>query len=210
MSDRSDPSAHRVAALLADAGWADLLNRILMGLCHDVNGRVASLEAARQLAEMGASGPDNLGYEVERLTGVAARMEALVGDVEGPAAAFPLSALLATAVELHAHLKDVGGAPLAVAEEPDLPPVLVNEARGVRLLLLFVDLASRAGVESLELGGDADGAELSFAAPEADAERERAAALDRVAACDGGRVSWKADRCSLELPSLARARAEGR
>lgn len=181
-----------------------------MGLCHDVNGRVASLGAVIQLVELGESIPDSFPAELDRLEDVARRMTLLVGHLEAPPAALPIGDLVDRAVELQRNLKDLGGGTVRVDRASGLPPVLVNEGRCFRALALFVDLAGRWGADGITLGGDADGVDVTFEVDPERLDHDALASLDRVVALDGGTVAGDGGRCAFELPSLSRARAEGR
>ena len=205
---------HPAAVLLAEAGWPAFQDRLILGLCHDLNGRVASLQAVTHLVEMGEPLPATLGIEAERLKEVANRLALLHGDLEAPPTPFALDQLLRLAVDTYARLKDVDGSTVDVGVNEGAPPVLVNEGRFMRTLLLFVDWArcsTSGSALTLEVTGDADGVEVGFDAPEEQPDARRPlSALDRVASIEGGRVSLDAGRGILALPSLSRSRAEGR
>lgn len=199
---------HPAAAALARAGWLALEHRLYLGLGHDVNGRLGSLHAVAHLLDSGEPLPTSFAHEVERLEGVARRLTLLAGDPDAPAIPLALDDLLGRALELHARLvdRDVQG-----DVPPGLPSLLVGEARMLRLLLLALDAASaEASADALafEVTGDREGASLSFPAPRLDESRR--AALDTAAGIDGGSVTKQDGALVLRLPSLSRARTEGR
>lgn len=181
-----------------------------MGLCHDVNGRVASLGAVIQLVELGEPIPPSFSEELDRLEDVARRMTLLVGHVEAAPTPFDIGILLERAVDLQRHLKDLSQRRIGLNAEPGLPAVLVNEGRCFRTLALFVDLAVRLGADTIALGGTAEGVQISFEIDADALDRQTIAALDRLAAADGGNVAHDGRRCSLRLTSLSRARSAGR
>lgn len=211
--DADAMSPHPAAGLLANAGWSALQDRILMDLCHDLNGRIAALHALRQLTEMGETAPTDLASELARLEGVAGRLSQLLGAVDG-APPVPLEprqlverALACLRGASHAH----GGIDLAV--EGALPAVLVNEGRCLRTILLFADrAAAMRGDVVFTIRGDPEGVELAFDVDGGVGPDDAAdlALLDAVLRLDGGAVSVEPARCALRLPSLTRARAEGR
>lgn len=162
------------------------------------------------LVEMGEPIPDNFPSEVVRLEQVGRRLARLSGDATGEPTPQALHSLVTGAVQLVNRLKDVDPPIVEPVAPVDLPAVLVNEPRGLRALLLFVDLANRCadGGVDLRLEGDVDGVALSF--PGDPGRSGDTAALSAVLALDGGAVRWTGGRCRLSLPSLKRARAEGR
>jgi hypothetical protein len=215
----SDPetdamSPHPAAVLLANAGWSALQDRVLMDLCHDLNGRIAALHALWQLTEMGETPPTDLASELARLEGVAGRLSQLLGAVdEAPPVPLEPRQLVERALKCLEGASHASQGSLDLAVEGPLPAVLVNEGRCLRTILLFVDRAvAMAGDVSFTIRGDPDGIELAFdveggAGPDDGADL---ALLDAVLRLDGGAVSVEPARCALRLPSLARARADGR
>jgi hypothetical protein len=76
-----------------------------------------------------------------------------------------------------------------------------------------VDAASRDGEgppRTLDVSGGQEGVSAGFTLGAGEGDPDRLAALDRLVRLDGGRVAREGRRWSLSLPSLARARAEGR
>jgi hypothetical protein len=209
--DEDNAHLHPAAAALARAGWLALEHRLYLGFCHDVNGRVGSLQALEYLLDAGEPLPSSFGHEVARLEGVARRLTLLTGDPDAPAAPHTLLDLLGRALELHAGLKDLDDRPVEAEVPPGLSPVLVGEARTVRLLLLALDAAYRAsggGALALSVTGDRDGVRVALPAPAGD--EGVPGALHSAASIDGGTLTAEGGKWVLRLPSLARARAEGR
>jgi hypothetical protein len=155
--------------------------------------------------------PSSFGHEVERLEGVARRLTLLTGDPDAPATPQTLGELLGRALELHRGLKDLDDRQVETDVPSGLSSLLVGEARTVRFLLLALDAAYRASdgaTLALTVSGDRDGVRVTLPAPEsADALRS---ALDAAASIDGGKVTAEDGAWVLRLPTLARARAEGR
>lgn len=173
---------------------------------------MTSLYAVTQLVDMGEPLPGSFDKEVERLADVARRVALLQGDMEASPTPISLSDVLERANGLHGGLKDLTQSEVNVDLDDAGHAVLVNEARALRLVLLFYDLASRygdAGSVTLQVAGDERGAEVSFIVPP-DAPMSALKPLDRVAGLEGGRVDFEAGRCTLHLPSLALARERGR
>jgi hypothetical protein len=215
----SDPdtgamSPHPAAVLLANAGWSALQDRILMDLCHDLNGRIAALYALWQLTEMGETPPTDLASELARLEGVAGRLAQLLGAVdEAPPAPLEPRQLVERALKCLEGASHASHGSLDLAVEGTLPAVCVNEGRCLRTILLFVDRAvAMAGDVAFTIRGDPDGVELAFDVDGGVGPDDGAnlALVDAVVRLDGGAVSVEPARCALRLPSLTRARAEGR
>jgi hypothetical protein len=212
--DTDATSPHRAAVLLARAGWSALQDRILMDLCHDLNGRIATLYALWQLTEMGETPPTDLASELARLEGVAGRLSQLLGAVD-EARPVPLEPqqLVERALRCLEGASHASHGSLDLVLEGALPAVLVNEGRCMRTILLFVDRAvALRGDVTFTIRGVPDGVELAFdvdggVGPDDGADL---ALLDAVLRLDGGAVSVEPARCALTLPSLERARAEGR
>lgn len=172
---------------------------------------MTSLYAVSQLVDLGEPLPASFDSEVERLADVARRVTLLRGDVEAPPTPFALPDILDRAGTLYAGLKNLTDSRIELAVGEGTPAVLINEARELRLMLLFFDLASHHGQGGrviLEVGGDADGAFVSFVVQ--DSSMPALEPLDRAAALAGGSVDRVDGRCTLRLPSLSRSRAEGR
>lgn len=203
---------HPAAAALADAGWSDLQDRLILGFCHDLNGRVTSLYAVSQLVDLGEPLPDSFDTEVVRLEEVARRVAFLHGDLESAPGPFSLPDLLDRAVGLHGGLKDLTASEVRLNVADGGPALLVNEGRCLRLLLLFFEAAVRYADErsaALDVISNGNGVEISFPVPEGEPVSDLDP-LDRVASLDSGRVVVTEGRCRLRLLTLSAARALGR
>lgn len=205
--------AHRTAALLAEAGWHALLDRILLRVGHDLNGRLAAMEALQQLVELGDVPTDSLRREAERLEALSRLVARLPADLGAERSAFSLGGLLERALEVMASLDRTEEGVAALRLDEEAPPVLVNEGRCFRGLLLYVDWVHRSGVEGslvFEVRGDPDTVEVRCALGSDDVDSEPLERLSRVFALDGGSVGLdEVLGARLSLPSLARARAGG-
>ncbi len=202
------PTPHGSASRLAAAGWGPFQDRLVLGLCHDVNGRVTSLQAVTQLVDMGEPLPETFGIEVERLEELAERMSVLYGNVEAPPIPFSLPELLERAAKLYGQLKSGSPETVRLAIQEGTPPVLINEGRCLRYLLLFLDEACTTGESpevTLEVVGDREGVQLWFKAGPG-TEAPGLDALDELVQLDSGEVIFEAGRWVLRLPSLSRAR----
>ncbi len=211
MSERSGPTARDGAVLLAEAGWSSLQDLVVFQLCHDLNGRLASLRAASELARMGEPVPGAVEREVDRLEHLVGLLAILVGELDAPPVPMSFDGLLRQALELYGLLAPDADSGLIEREEGAASPsVLVSERRALRSLLLFVHHAGgapTAAAPALRVATDPAGVSVSFAPPSGEMEPALLRALDGLLRLDGGSVRLEAGRCSLRLPSLVASRA---
>jgi hypothetical protein len=210
---QSLPVARRAAGLLAEAGWTDLFDRVIHGVCHDLNGRVTSLHAVTQLVELGEGLPPTFGVEEERLAQIARGLMMIPYDLGAEPNAAILPELMERVLSIHDKVRDVelSKPHLTVGEE--VPPVLVNEGRCVRALVLVVDRYLRHAPKAdaaIRVAASSGDAEVSLpGAADALSETE-AEALAEVLAMDGVELRGNEDELRVVFPSLARAREESR
>jgi hypothetical protein len=203
-----------VASLLAQSGWGYVLDRILAGVCHDLNGRVSSLQAVTQLLALGEPLPDTFHTEPEQLADIARFVALIPSDLGAEPIPIAAEEILHTAVDLHARVRGaiVEPTPLEILE--GVPPVLVNRGRAVRGAILLTDYSMRSLPEPdrpIRLGGDSVQAIIEFPVGDAGSQDpDLLEPLARLFEIDGGDLQVTHGQLLFRLPSLAAARAAGR
>ena len=210
----SPPRGHEAASLLALSGWSFVLDRILAGVCHDLNGRVSSLLAVTQLIELGEPLPTTFQAEPAKLEAVArflALIPAYLGAEPNPNR---MQDLLSTAMDLHAKVRGMLEEPPPVRFAEDLPPVLVSEGRAVRGLVLLLDHSMRSFPEPdvpVSVAGDPSLVSVTVPMGNADIRDDEALHhLGLLFEMDGAELTVEKEALVLRLPSLSAARSAGR
>ncbi len=217
----SSEEAISSAELLARAGWLDLLDDLHGGLCHDVNSRVASVEALLHILELdgGTAGRTEvyLAPEAVRLAELARVLGHLSGRVDARAEAFEMAEILSVAALLHARHRTLGTLEAQVSPTPQVAPVRASRPRLLRVLLLLLAAAGSgahaAGSKALraEITGTEGWVELRVRwgakgtgprGPELLAGS--AESLARLLALDDGGLLAEEDALGLRLPALGR------
>ncbi|HSW31123.1 MAG TPA: hypothetical protein VLH75_16680 [Longimicrobiales bacterium] len=208
---RSDPGEHPTAALLAAAGWLDLLDDVHGGLCHDLNSRAASFEGLLQILEMDESEASRtLSYlrpEAERLASLAETLGLLSGRVDAPPEAFELQDPVAAAVRLFGRATALRHLEVSVTQGLPAPSVRASRPRVLRVVLLLLAEAGRApGIPGLrvETSGEGSRAEVLIhregdPGPALGPEREP---LQRLLALDGGALLEGPGMVGCSFPGL--------
>lgn len=201
--------------LLARAGWFTTADRILSGISHDVNGRVAAFRALVQLVQLGESAEEALGLlagEVDRLEGVSRLLTALQDRATaGPEVMDPRE-LLEEVVRLHGKHRGLENVATELVVEPESPAVRASRKPLQRALLTALgriawSVAERGGRSvRVSCAREADGGVRIEAAP-GPLRRERGGSrppvpygtqsgedfgesLASLLADDGAEVSW--------------------
>ncbi len=146
MSDTS--SAERLVRL-AHAGWNDVSDRILAGLCHDLNGRVTSLAGMVQLLqfdEEASSMAPFLDEEVQRLEESVRQVRMLAGEPEEEPEPIHLPEVLPSLLALFSKHRHMEGVETQLTVRDGLIPVLGRWTLTGRAILLAL---SAAGWEAL-------------------------------------------------------------
>jgi hypothetical protein len=214
VADEAATSDNTTASvLLAEAGWDRVLNGILHGFCHDLNGRVTSLEAIKQLVGMGEPTPD-LSIEAERLSGVTKKLASICGDLGGPAGGLMLEDVAEAALSLAAKgLRDLSE-PVPLQRAAESMPVRVNETRLLRGLVVLVHTVAEAARASPATAVEADELEVRFVvgwpgaeAPTDTLNADAMSALASLFKMDEGALAITGEKIVLRFPSLAALRA---
>lgn len=210
-------SENQQSAGIAPGEWQAVLEELLRGVVHASNNRFTTLLSLAQLAELDGGNPEDaavMRQELSRLHEVISSIGALVGHIEQPEA-LDLHAMLANALSIHASHSRERGTPCEVRRSGGEAIIRVPRAALFRLLLIAVDSARRANVETpdsapvFELATSETLVQLK--APSA--RQPGADALALAAACRGA-LRWDGGYWVFEMPTLiavrARERAEAR
>jgi hypothetical protein len=188
--------------------WTLLLEDLLRGLVHAMNNRVTALSA---FAEMGAVDGETLDagilrQEINRLHAVSS-MVGVLASRSGEMEALELSGVLEVALNVHTHHPRVRGVSCIVEKTGAVMPVRVPRWALLRLALLMVDAAKRAGIAAnadsvtVRLSGDDAIVRVRVVA----AQPLGAYSMSLAALC-GGELGYANGEVLLELPSLLEVR----
>jgi len=209
-----------LARSLADAGWFQVLDDILGGFGHDLNGRVASFEGLIMLVELDEPGEETpvlpyLQTETGRLSEIVRTFRGLQGDIDGdPEAMWPPDAV-AHVGGLHRRHRGLDRVTTESQVAEGLPPIRVNPSRLARTLLIVLSRAGRAAVEAdvttVTLGVREEMERVLFEVAWADAPADQGwdpgalEPLNHIAQADGGVVESTADGgVRVSFPAMTR------
>lgn len=153
------PAEHAVeapasAVLLAEAGWFEVLDDLHGGLCHDLNGRVSSLDGLLQILQL--DGPDDtnvISYiesEAGRLAETVQVLRTLSGRLDVPPQALAAQDLVTRALALHRRHRGLEIHQHRYEMTQDLPPFRASLPRVLRVLLVVLSRAGRDARASTE------------------------------------------------------------
>ncbi len=198
-------------SLLESAGWSALVDRIIRGVCHDLNSRVSSLMAVTQLMQLGEPVPEAFQDETAKLEQLARLLQLIPANPEAGAEARLPQDLVAEALSMHAKARDKGYVrPPRVSVADGTPAVLVGAGRTVRAMALLID---RLGGDwdrldrPVVVRGDAKAAHIDIPSVAPVPPGPWTAALSAVFAMDAGSCSVTADGATVSFPSLEVSRA---
>ncbi len=194
--------------MTSEGEWTPLLEELLRGLVHAMNNRVTALSA---FAELTAVDDATLGVDMLRreINGVHA-VSAFVGELASRSEtieALELASVLEVALNLHGHHPRMRSVSCTLEQTGDVLPVRVPRWALLRLTLLMVDAAKRAGAAAktpsavVRLSGDDTFVRAHVASPE-----PLGADAMRLAALCGGQLRHANGEALLELPSLLEIR----
>jgi hypothetical protein len=195
-----------------ESEWTALFEDLLRGLMHAMNNRVTALSAFAELAAVDdvALELDMLRHEIHRLHEVSTLVSVLASRSD-ELESLELSTVLEMALLIHSHHPRMRSVPCTLEKAGAILPVRVPRWAMLRLALLMIDAAKRAGAESrapavaMWLSGDQVAVRLHLAGP--DPLGLEASAL---AALCGGTLSHANGEGVLELPSLLEIRRRER
>ncbi len=192
--------------------WARLSEELLRGLVHAMNNRVTALSAFAELAALDGEPlePAVIRQEITRLHGVNALIGVMSARNEEPEA-LEIRAVLEVALNLHQHHPRMRSVPCTMEQSGVVLPVRVPRWALLRLLLIMVDDARRAGAAEgkeavvVRISGDESRVRASICS--AEPLGDDAAAL--AALCGGTLVAGNGE-VAVELPSLLELRRRDR
>jgi hypothetical protein len=141
--------------------------RVLVGLCHDLNDRLAVLHGLLHLGTRDGSVSEaavvKLGAELERMELLVFRLRQLAREPEAVVEALIVPELLAEAVELLTHHPDRAELPIRVDAATYVPPVRSDRAALRALLLAAAGELPLVEGAAVTCGADGDDVVLGFA-----------------------------------------------
>lgn len=211
-SERAMPEMVAALAVPGAADWLTLSDELLAGLVHALNNRVTALSVCAELASLGDEqmlGQGVLLDEVGRLQ----RAAALVGllPARGHAEALEVAPVLADAIAIHSHHPRMRVIECSVEAQAGMQPVRVPRWALLRLLLVMVDAAKGAALDTpnasatLRLSSDDSAVRIRAVARES----EGAYAIEMATLC-GGMLTREGRELVLCLPSLSEVRRRER
>jgi len=204
-------SAETIPAAAA-AQWAELSDALLAGLVHMLNNRVTALSVCAELATLGDAEMISGGVltnEMQRLQRASALLGLLPSRPHSPEA-LELRPVLDDALALHAHHPRTRLVPCDVSADGTMQPVRAPRWALLRLMLVLVDSAKDAAVES------ASGVTIRLSSDERSARVHVATRSDGgpygavMASLCGGELSRDGDELVLSLPTLLSLRQRER
>lgn len=194
--------------MTSEGEWTPLLEDLLRGLVHAMNNRVSALSA---FAEFAALDDETLGlgmlrkeingvHAVSQLVGVLASRSETVEALE-------LKPVVELALSLHSHHPRMRGVPCTLDQPGHVLPVRVPRWALLRLTLLMVNAARRAGAATktpsvaITISGDDMYVRAHVTSPE-----PPGADAIRLAALCGGQLRHANGEVLFELPSLLEIR----
>lgn len=201
------PEMVATLAIPGATDWLTLSDELLAGLVHALNNRVTALSVCAELAALGDEqmlGQSVLLDEVGRLQ----RAAALVGllPARGHAEAMEMAPVLADAIAIHSHHPRMRAIACTVEAQAGMQPVRVPRWALLRLLLIMVDAAKRAALDTTEsatvrLSSDDSAVRVRVLARESEAPY----AVEMATLC-GGVLTREGRELVLCLPSLSEVR----
>lgn len=219
----TEPSsgAPDVDVLLARAGWFRVLDDLHGGLCHDLNGRVSSLDGLLHILHMDESAEEKvMGFiegETERLSGTVKILRSLSGLPSRESEALQVDEVVARATALHQRHRGLEGQKTHATVAENTPPVRSAPPRLLRVILIVLSHLGHAardikasGVNAM-VQGEEGRVVFRFSVHGGDGQEDLSALgdvkgpLGAVLAVDGGELDVTAAGVSFSLPALTRA-----
>jgi hypothetical protein len=123
---------------LNEAGWGVVLDRLLRGVGHGVNGRAAALASWIDLSDTGVVETEHLEPEVTRLTSLARQVSSMVVGPDEPAEVLLLGEVLEHAVPVHEMHRGLESVATVIEKVGDPPPLKAPWARLTHVLLILL------------------------------------------------------------------------
>jgi hypothetical protein len=140
MTTASDPR-QALLRTIDEAGWPMVAERVIRGICHDLNGRINSLMSLSYLLNSGSMKWDKVGPMVEEELKLAEELSrslhALPDEKHGPTV-LDLGDLTSKAIRLVRLQPGLEGVQWEVIIPPDFPGIRMDEALLLRCLVLLL------------------------------------------------------------------------
>ncbi len=214
------------AMLLAQAGWPAVADSVLSGISHELSGRVASLDALVHLGHMQGQEKmpiaTHLEGEVQKLQNTVELLRLVPGNLGADAEGALPKDLATRTLALSRMQSLLSTVDVQVSIGNDVAPILVNQSRLFRILLILLrragSCADHLGLTEIVMTGETAGDEVVLrivpgpgqkqGRPE-DPGDENIKALAEVLAMDGGSLIFpEGGFVGVRLPTLARVRAQ--
>jgi hypothetical protein len=120
------------------AGWGIVLDRLLRGVGHGVNGRAAALASWIDLSDTGTVDTECLEPEVERLAALARMVSSLVVGSDEPSEVLLIGDVLEHLRPVHDLHRGLEGVAIVIEEHGTPPPIRAPWARLTHVLLILL------------------------------------------------------------------------
>jgi signal transduction histidine kinase len=134
--------------ILASEGWRSVSDRLIAGLCHELNDRISALAGIVHIARMEAALDPAmiqlLDGELARLEEASRLLRALPDDGGAGPEPVHLPELIPLILGLHRHHNGLEEVPIDVDGEPGSPPVVARWSHLSKALLVLLAAAARA------------------------------------------------------------------
>jgi len=151
---------------LNGAGWGIVLDRLLRGVGHGVNGRAAALASWIDLSDTGTVDIRCLEPEVERLAKLAKMVSTLVVGSGEPTEVLLLGDVLEQALPVHDLHRGLESIATVIANEGTPPPIRAPWARLTHVLLILLGdmgwVADQLGARRIIITSTTHGLRLGY------------------------------------------------
>ena len=229
----SDPESRDAAALrmgldaavlLARAGWPAVVDAVLSGISHELSGRVASLDALVGLHQMQGQEQTPIATylegEIQKLQSTVELLRLIPGNLGADAEGALPKDIATRSLAISRMQSILSSVDIKTSIGNDVAPVLVNQSRLFRILLILLrragSCADHLGLTEIVMTGETVGDEVVLRIVPGPAQNqgrpedpgdENIKALAEVLAMDGGSLFFpEGGFVEVRLPTLARAR----
>ena len=189
-------------------GWTALSDRVLAGIVHSLNNRIAALEATLLTFEPGDS-PDDLVHaltkESDRLKECVATLRTVVGEPNAAAEPCTIADLFAQAAVLaryHPELRDL----TFTLDDRGASPVRLRARRAAHALLVLLASARRSDDRSAVVVAEGNDEWTNVSVPAPQDIGSAVTSARELVEPDGGTVALEHERIVIRLPTLATVR----
>jgi hypothetical protein len=154
------PTRNTLLKRLDEAGWPLVVESVISGVCHDLNGRVNSLASLTYLLNSGGEWAKSSGVveeELQRLEELSRLLRTLTMEEAGPKP-LALSDSLPSLVSLVQVQPGLGGVRVDLNLPPDLPAIRLDQTLFTRCVLLVLSAVAEEASDQkqgfIEISGD--------------------------------------------------------